>query len=148
MSPCEVTINLPFNKKWLRQRVCDIFCLTIHSDGNRIPSIIGQIPLGIPQIVSVSLIFNVIYFQVCGDWPLGRRVHAQEGSEVEVLVRKKWQGLFQLRQGRFLMPNLLHDAQQTGHGKLVVVVVAAIRCVNRKLSWQQDTKLLEVWIAI
>ena len=39
------------------------------------------------------------------------------------------------------MPNLLHDAQQTGHGKLVV----APHCVNRIRENCRDNKTQKCW---
>ena len=71
-------------------------------------------------------------FQVCRDGSPGRRVHAQEGPEVEVPVRAQRQGLLQLGQGRLLMPNLLHDTQQAGHGQLVVEKKSKICCEEQQ----------------
>ena len=54
-----------------------------------------------------------------GDGPFGRRFHAQESPKAQVPLRTERQGVFQLRQRRIIMPNLLHDPQQAGYDQLV-----------------------------
>ena len=44
-----------------------------------------------------------------------RRVHAQEGTAVEVLVRAKRQGVLFVRPVKFVVPDILHDSRQTRH---------------------------------
>ena len=77
------------------------------------------------------------FSQECWDWSPRRGVHAQKGAKVEVPLWEKWQGgiwtwnwiqivkaflsgVLLQRQRRFFVPNLLHDAQQTRDGQLVV----------------------------
>ena len=88
---------------------------------------------------NIFLLCNPMYtlLQECRDWSLGRGVHAQKGAKVEVPLWEKWQGgiwtwnwiqivkaflsgVLLQRQRRFFVPNLLHDAQQTRDGQLVV----------------------------
>lgn len=45
--------------------------------------------------------------------------HAQEGATLEIPVRAQRQSILQQCQRCFIVSNLLHDAQQAGHGQLV-----------------------------
>jgi len=52
--------------------------------------------------------------------PFGWCVHAQKGAALEIPLRAQRQSILQQCQRCFIVSNLLYDAQQTGHGQLVI----------------------------
>lgn len=71
-----------------------------------------------------SVVHNVFFVATPdpfgGDRPFGRRLHAQEVAASEIPLRAERQGILQQCQRGVLVPDLLHDAEQAGHGQLVV----------------------------